>query len=276
MPFIYKTPDGAVLKNPDGKLIKEPYNFGNAFTNRIGLNNYIAINNLNLTQFNQTLFWVYYPAGWGVSGEVTPYYNLKNTNNDNFIITFWEYGGGWLYCCKNSTSTNIVAGSIQPGDVAGCRLFSLTLRNSLYNTMKLNKLTLNYASGQSNNYPITSIWLGAIRNEFGSDPNSFINNNKRLGRFIFFNREISTSEYLFYFNNSSGNNPQSTLGLEIDLHCNFAEILDFSPLQNGSDMRVGCRDYSGYNRHGEIMNLPAGTLQQKLDFANANLFVPFQ
>ena len=55
-----------------------------------------------------------------------------------------------------------------------------------------------------------------------------------------------------------------------------AEILDFSAAQDGSDMRVGVRNFgSVINGHGEIIGLPAGTLEEQVDYANANLFVNF-
>ena len=91
----------------------------------------------------------------------------------------------------------------------------------------------------------------------------------------FYSRSISEGESLYAYAHGLGSDPQLSVGLEINMYCDKAEILDFSALQDGSDMRVGCRDYSGNNRHGMIMNLPAGTLQEQLDWANANLFVPF-
>ena len=38
---LYKNTEGKVLMSVGNKLIKQPYNFGNAFQNRIGLNNQI-------------------------------------------------------------------------------------------------------------------------------------------------------------------------------------------------------------------------------------------
>jgi hypothetical protein len=98
----------------------------------------------------------------------------------------------------------------------------------------------------------------------------------RINRVIVYDRLLTLSEYYYMYSNGLMSNPQSTEGVVLDI--NFAdkgEILDFSTLQDGSDLRVGIRDYSGFNRHGEIMNLPAGTLQEQLDWANANLFVLF-
>ena len=52
--------------------------------------------------------------------------------------------------------------------------------------------------------------------------------------------------------------------------------LDVAEVINISGTDYPCiRDSIG-GKHGKIMNLPAGTAQQKVDYANANLFVSFQ
>ena len=59
----------------------------------------------------------------------------------------------------------------------------------------------------------------------------------------------------------------STNGLIVNYTNDKAEILNI-----GNGDFVGVRDNSGNDYHGEIEGLPAGTLQEKLDYANANLF----
>ena len=94
--------------------------------------------------------------------------------------------------------------------------------------------------------------------------------NRVYDELIVFDRKISLDEYRYINNNRNGNPPLTNQGLFIYLKLNGAEILSI-----GGVDKVGVRDYSGNNHHGEIMNLPAGTLQEQLDWANANLFVPF-
>ena len=122
---------------------------------------------------------------------------------------------------------------------------------------------------------IRRVRLGATRSSNGITPNSFMTAAQKINGFVLFNRLTSDEEYMFFLSNKNGGGLQSNIGVLVDIRCNEAEILDFSTLQDGSDMRVGVRDYSGNNHHGQIMNLPAGSLEDKLAYANANLFVPF-
>jgi hypothetical protein len=93
--------------------------------------------------------------------------------------------------------------------------------------------------------------------------------------FRLFNRVFNITEILYNSNNGTYNEPFSLLGIEVWYKFDLAEILDFSDALDNSDLRVGVRDFSGNNRHGELINLPAGTLQEKLDYANANLIVTY-
>ena len=88
--------------------------------------------------------------------------------------------------------------------------------------------------------------------------------------FALFDRILTLPELTFYYNNRIGSNFQSRVGLIIDLNFNNATVVNIG----GVDY-VGVEDVSGNGNHGRIMNLPAGTLQEQLDWANANLFVPF-
>ena len=267
--------DGKILMSSAGKIIRQPYEFGNAFQNKMGLNNYIEISGLNLSQYYSIFNWNYRSD---ISNLTTGIYNVQNSNLDNYIYRYYDAGltAQGAYMPKNSDygATSIIP--YNTNTKIGAYSFSCAICNSdNVNQHYQNSFAYSQAVTQTNLFPITKIWLGAHRNSNGATPNNYTSNIVKINRFTFFNRQISSGEYLFAYNNKVGNDFQSNLGIEIDLLCNFAEILDFSMLQNGSDMRVGCRDYSGYNRHGEIINLPAGTLQQKLYYANANLFVQF-
>jgi len=87
---------------------------------------------------------------------------------------------------------------------------------------------------------------------------------------VLFDRFLSKSEYLFIYNNGLGSYPQLLLGALIFADFNGAYILN-----NGTSDFVGVKNEIGINTHGVLNNLPAGTLQEQLDWANANLFVPF-
>lgn len=273
MPSIYKTPDGAILKNPDGKIIKQPHDFGFAFQNRMGINNYIRISNVSdLNNYGQSILWVNNekpPTGTEVVLSTT------NTNLDNYSLC---NSGKVYFVSKNYIgvdSTYHATLSINNTTLLEMLMISYKLRSNYNNSLIVNEKESTKIQNTSNDFNLKSIQLSAGVHLSGESINRYTT-RVLYNRYILINRDLSLAEYLYFYNNNLGNDLQSTTGVDIDLHCEKAEILDFSPLQDGSNMRVGCRDYSGYNRHGEIMNLPAGTLQQKLDFANANLFVPFQ
>lgn len=92
-------------------------------------------------------------------------------------------------------------------------------------------------------------------------------NNKTLinGLFIY-NRPLSKAEYDYRINNGLGNDLLNYEGLWAYYELSGAEILNIS----GNDV-IGVRDLIN-NNHATIMNLPAGTLQEQLEYANANLF----
>lgn len=85
-----------------------------------------------------------------------------------------------------------------------------------------------------------------------------------------FSRSLNINEIRYYFNNMIGSRPQSLLGSVIASKLSKAEILSINTVDS-----VAIKDESGNNIHGKIMALPAGTLQEQLDWANTNLFVPF-
>ena len=259
---LFKNTEGKVLMSAGGKLIKQSYDFGKAFQNTMGLDNYIQVAGLSfLSSYNYLTFcnivqtqgitrsWItihsganYYSHNQSTNGFCSVSYNaISNHGQDLGGITFSGVGGFF------------------------CSLFSIPNDTSF---LKMNNLTNTYTGPRAVNRSIDKITIGLFILAASNAVNKY-------NRVLVFNRDLSTSEFLYFYNNKNGNDPQSSVGIVLDLHNNFAEILDFSPLQNGSDMRIGCRDYSGFNRHGEIINIPAGDLTTKLAWANANLFVDF-
>ena len=62
---------------------------------------------------------------------------------------------------------------------------------------------------------------------------------------------LSPAEIALNYNNHLGNNPSNTEHLLAWYQFERFENLDFSSLQDGSDIRVGIRDMSGNNNHGQ-------------------------
>ena len=270
---LFKNTEGKVLMSAGGKLIKQSYEFGNAFQNRMGLNNYMKFDLTGVAQYYSALVcWRNITASYN-----TPLFSLKNTNNDNYNFGADLGGASNVGMQKNATSNNnmgtqamIFTNTIGRIMWLGCYIGQV-MPYSLFSSGEFTQSI----SVETNNFPLLSGWIGAGRYANGSLP-SYYAPNVKFSRFILLDRKWTLPEHRYLYNNANGNDPQSNLGIIVDIHCNFAEILDFSTLQDGSDMRIGCRDYSGFNRHGEIINIPAGIdLEVKLAWANTNLFVDF-
>lgn len=268
---LYQNSEGKVLMSVGNKLIKQPHEFGLAFQNRMGLNNYINITGLNISTMS-VLSWGRSPVS-GLSSPILGFFFETNNYNmggsANSIGSIDTRKNGWPGV--TSTSVGIVSSTFNYGTYGFtktpannirplCDIYGNESNSIIFTDTTLNRITL----------------LAAKSTAGAGTVNGFSNQNVSVNRLIVYNRIINSGEFYYFLDNKLGNNPQSILDIELDIKCDKAEILDFSSLQDGSDMRVGCRDYSGFNRHGEIMNLPAGTLQQKVDYANANLFVPFK
>lgn len=269
---IYNNGEGKILFSAGDRIIRQPYEFRNSFQNRAALSNYILVNNVELDFINSTeLLWV--NTGAATGGRV--FTTLKATEN-NYSRVSWNDRG---YFVRNnyptSPSQNVLNNSI------GVALNSINflcriLRDSGIGTLIHNSMKVTSPiSSQLQDTSYRAVILGAIIVSAGTSivPDSY--STEKFNRYSIFSRALSDDEISYYYNNKLGSEFQSVSNLEIDLIPNRAEILDFSADQDNSDLRVGVRDYSGNNRHGQIMNLPVGTLQEQLDWANANLFVPF-
>lgn len=85
-----------------------------------------------------------------------------------------------------------------------------------------------------------------------------------------FSRYLPLHEIMYYRSNMQGSEVQTRNNLVMASSLSRAEILQIE----GND-RIAVFDRSGNDVHGEIFGIPAGTLQEQLDWANENLFVPF-
>ena len=270
---IYNNGEDKILFSAGDRIIKQPYEFGNAFQNRMGLNNYIEISGLNLSMLHTST--IYTTARAGMYDQ--PVYNMQDSNFDNFSAQIETLANNYFKYLKNHVGANQnIHHLAYKRDGSSGIYHGVVINQNKENAVIHNATPFSYqTSEQTYDYPISKIWIGAFRGTNGATPTHYANSDQKFNGFRFYSRSISEGESKYAYANGLGSDPQLSVGLEINLYCDKAEILDFSALQDGSDMRVGCRDYSGNNHHGQIMNLPAGTLQEQLDWANANLFVPF-
>lgn len=68
----------------------------------------------------------------------------------------------------------------------------------------------------------------------------------------FYNRKLSLSELVFNDNGGVGNNPSTTENLFAWYQFEKFEMLDFSALQDNSDLRLGIKDMSGNFNHAQV------------------------
>jgi len=79
--------------------------------------------------------------------------------------------------------------------------------------------------------------------------------NTKLDEVRFYNRKLNIEELVLNDNNGTGNNPSTTESLFAWYKFEQFETLDFSALQDGSDIGIGIRDLSGQNNHALEQNM---------------------
>ncbi len=77
----------------------------------------------------------------------------------------------------------------------------------------------------------------------------------KIDEMRFYNRKLSIDELVLNDNGGTGNNPSTTENLFAWYQVEKFETLDFSALQDNSDLRLGIRDMSGKNNHAQPFNL---------------------
>jgi hypothetical protein len=90
----------------------------------------------------------------------------------------------------------------------------------------------------------------------------------KIPRVVFFDREILSTEMIYYYNNNLGNDLLNQEGLISDFNFTKGEC---------EVVTVDSVEYAGFKdsisgMHCYFTNLPAGTPQEQVDFVNNNLF----
>ena len=236
-------PNGKIMRTPgDGKVLKQNYNFGKAFKNNVS-----GVYDINIPFTS----------------------NLKN----QFTVLFWfkdinASGRNEIFFTDSADPSLFV---IRQGSTLSSLTAQLQYNNINSNIGKSTKL-YGFTRDLDNFYRIyDNVFDGPVNSSVDTVFSKFIiNSNADGGKFSYcaiYNRIISKEEHSFLYNNGLGNEHINQAGLVRLYKFNLAEILN-----NGSGDFVGIRDESGENVHAKILNLPAGTLQEQVDYANANLF----
>ena len=102
------------------------------------------------------------------------------------------------------------------------------------------------------NYPYTAIF--ELFNIFGLVEYNLYASQK-VDEFRMYKEILSDDDIITNFNYGIGNNPIRTDNLFVWYQFEKFEMLDFSPLQNGSNVQLGIRDMSNKNNHGLPTNM---------------------
>ena len=248
-------------QNQGGKILKSNYNFGKAFKPSSSI--YIQTLPYNFTAQPSVELWV---NQIGSPGNVGYFRMVYSTGEVYGLGAFnLEPRGGRIGDIPELRNGN-----------AATQFVHLVLRSD---STVLKRLMANNLQSVSGTGADTMPGLVNVM-QIGRGISSLSNDNRSTERPIalvrIYDRTLTDAEIAYQYNLGLGNEALYTTSLTHEFKMQKAEILDFSAAQDGSDMRVGVRNFgSVVNGHGEIIGLPAGTLQEQVDWANANLFVNF-
>lgn len=81
-----------------------------------------------------------------------------------------------------------------------------------------------------------------------------------IDEFRVYNKALNSQELFLHYNAGIGENPSNTENLKAWYKFEQFENLDFSALQDNSDMKLGIRDHSGQNNHLQPVDLDTNPL----------------
>lgn len=179
------------------------------------------------------------------------------------LFRFYSYGGGTIMIARTAQPLNLQISIAEQGPADVCTLPSDTRRIMVAHSVDM---LAGKASFYSPNNPV-SIRTGysalipkagtAIEKfEFFTAGNFTVaRSNAGLDEFRFYRSLITQEQFDTNYNAGIGNNPFETENLLIWFKFERFEMLDFSDLQDGSDIRLGVRDHSGNNYHAQPFSM---------------------
>jgi hypothetical protein len=251
---VYKNNDGQVLFGNSGNIFRKPFDFGNAFTTE-SANSYLKVD-LSSLSINESDITV---IGWmnnDLSSGDKPHICLRSGLNSYRWYRQGPSGNGILF--KN---TSVVLGS---GFLEDPGFFGIGYQKAYKNESILTQTPI--LSDVSN---ISDLLIGAYSTTAGGGL-LYSPVNGKVGYLYVFNRQLSDDEIKYLYNNRIGSSPLSENGLIAEYELNKAEVLN-----EGAGDFAGVNNLKGSTLNLRFFNLPAGTPQEQVDYANANLFTPF-
>lgn len=254
---ILSNNEGKILRsNQTGEVIKQNYNFNNSILPQSQFFLDVpGIVGMDLTNSSIGILYTQTRAD-EYSGDFTIF---QDGVKDNSITGSRRGPGNFLYSYNGVSSTNVRVG-IDDDIFTGCSIdVNGEVTSASHNVIG--------TVDRPSSLIVSNFYILRGSGAYHSDR---ITSSGKMNSFLFYKRILSEEEYAYWKNNYLGNEPLLRTDLVFFLKMSAkAEIFDFGGVVGQA---VGIRDYSGNNYHGRIRNLPAGTLQEQLDYANANLF----
>ena len=251
---------GLIFKqNTDGKAMKQNYNFSDAII--LSSSYYLDFPTLVGAIFNGFSCLIYHKS-------------VAMASNFNGIMMAEFAGANVVQMrARPSVSVQLAVGAISntPARVPGSVVCDYTNKATLYcdaSNVRANNLL--FVITTTNFFPatISKIWVNRYlrdtTNNVYDGCNPLVVSEIRVN-----NAKYTVDQYNYEYNNKLGNGPLNNEIAQSVVRCQIAEILDFGVI----GQFVGVRDVTGKGNHARINGLPVGTLQQQVDFANANIFV---
>ena len=243
---------GLIFKqNTAGKAMRQNYNFGKAFKYSGSIRASADFNHLMTSGFS-FLVW---GRNWKGVNNFNSFFTLTF---DNTIIVEFSPRGVPSPSLQVRITGDPILGTINNFNMGphentsflvGLVNNTVTYNNNKSSTWSGGALPDNYFVGKT----LTKV----------SFPNASLSG--LINDIIIYDRNIADAEINYFFNNKLGNEELSNTGLIAKYINDAATIVDNS---------VVIENYAGVENL-ELLNLPAGTLQEQLDYANANLFEPW-
>ncbi|MDB5286997.1 MAG: hypothetical protein JWR05_1946 [Mucilaginibacter sp.] len=192
--------------------------------------------------------------------------------NSNWVISFVGNAGSYcgLYCSNTTMEIYENGGRVYNFDISalyGTRIHVvLSVDNGSYSVF-INGFAYRLNITRTTNSFFKYLTLCGAVQAYGGAFGSY--SNLLIDEFRFYTEAVTQQDAFTNYNYGLGNNPCRTEYLDIWYQFEKFELLDFSSLQDGSDMRLGIRDMSGSKNHSQQFNMIT-------DNSNANYVIkPF-
>ena len=254
---VWKNDEDLILFGADGQIIRQPFEFGGGFSQ--GVNTSIRLVFEGLQNIDKNYHTVIMWTATAVAGSFG-FAAYPNATFNNRLYSGTFSNGSRSFLPDEGVVINRIGSTDNRALLAG-------IKNNGTNSIYTNKSLVISPKMSVGVNDFTSLVLGY------SGQSNYLQ-SAIVGEVMIFNRPMLKEGLDFIYSNGNGSTPQTDDGLVFYAPVKVAEILDFSALQDGSDLRVGCREELT-GKHGYFTSLPAGSLAEKLTFANTNLFKLF-